>query len=225
MRMRVSPVLPNVHGAPTAQDVKDRIAPPANATLYDVWYAKGNRIYQCNPEKTGFQFWYNVQTHAFLYPTQGEEEPFEKPGREIGQLMAAPLNPDQQMASPIDTYPTIYYYPDGSWVGTTKPLATTTKEEGRAERGDANNLDDHLEPVVYRSTDGYLSHATYVIRLKSIDGSVPPKEACTTKGLVINKPFTAFFMFYTDDEGLQQLSEEKIKWNNMVRDYARPPKV
>lgn len=84
--------LPNLQGAPSHQNVKERIAPPAGAKLYDVWYAKGNRIYQCNPERTGFQHWYNVQTHAFMYPTKGVQEPFERPGQEIGQLAAMPLN-------------------------------------------------------------------------------------------------------------------------------------
>jgi hypothetical protein len=90
--------LPALAGvAPDASHVKQRIAPPANATLYDVYYAKGNRIYQCNPELKGFQHWYNVQTHAFLYPTKGQQAPFDIEGREIAQLAAAPLNPDQQM--------------------------------------------------------------------------------------------------------------------------------
>lgn len=83
--------------APDASHVKQRIAPPANNTLYDVYYAKGNRIYQCNPELKGFQHWYNVQTHAFLYPTKGYKAPFDIEAREIGQLAAAPLNPEQQM--------------------------------------------------------------------------------------------------------------------------------
>jgi hypothetical protein len=83
--------------APTTKDVKERIAPPANSTLFEVYYAKGNRIYQCNPELKGFQHWYNVQTQAFLYPTKNEQAPFDVPGKEIGQLSAAPLNPDQQM--------------------------------------------------------------------------------------------------------------------------------
>lgn len=89
--------LAHLKGAPSAADVKERIAPPQGASLYDVWYAKGNRIYQCNPERTGFQHWYNVQTHAFLYPTDGEEPPYDKAGREIGQLAAMPLNASQQM--------------------------------------------------------------------------------------------------------------------------------
>lgn len=83
--------------APDSSFVKERIAPPTNATLFDVYFARGNRIYQCNPEKKGFQHWYNVQTHAFLYPTRGEVAPFDREGKEIGQLSAAPLNPEQQM--------------------------------------------------------------------------------------------------------------------------------
>jgi hypothetical protein len=83
--------------APTAKDVKERIAPPANASLFEVYYAKGNRIYQCNPELQGFQHWYNVQTQALLYPTKNEQAPFDVPGKEIGQMAAAPLNSDQQM--------------------------------------------------------------------------------------------------------------------------------
>jgi hypothetical protein len=83
--------------APDTSDVKERITPPNNTTLYDVYFARGNRIYQCNPELKGFQHWYNVQTHAFLYPTKGKEAPFDGEGKEIGQLSAAPLNPEQQM--------------------------------------------------------------------------------------------------------------------------------
>ncbi|ORY93519.1 hypothetical protein BCR43DRAFT_527058 [Syncephalastrum racemosum] len=206
--------LPELQGAPSSQHVKERIAPPPGAKLYDVWYAKGNRIYQCNPERTGFQHWYNVQTHAFLYPTQDVQAPYERPGQEIGQLAAMPLNGTE--ADPMDTYPVIYHYPDGSWVGTSRPLATTTKEEGRVERGDAKNLDDHLEPATYTSDDGYLSHAKYVVRLNSIDGSVPAADTCTTKGLVVNKPFTAYFMFYTDDQGMQNLRREQVQWRKMV---------
>jgi hypothetical protein len=44
--------------APDNSHVKQRIAPPANATLYDVYFARGNRVYQCNPELKGFQHWY-----------------------------------------------------------------------------------------------------------------------------------------------------------------------
>lgn len=101
-------------------------------------------------------------------------------------------------------------------MGTSRPLATTTKEEGRVERGDAKNLDDHLEPATYTSDDGYLSHAKYVVRLNSIDGSVPAADTCTTKGLIVNKPFTAYFMFYTDDQGLQNLEREQVQWQKMV---------
>lgn len=90
--------LPDLYNsAPNESHVKERISPPEGSKLYDVWYAKGNRIYQCNPEKQGFQHWYNVQTHAFLYPTKGHEAPFNKDGMEIGQLSAAPLNLEQQM--------------------------------------------------------------------------------------------------------------------------------
>lgn len=92
-------LLPDLHGgAPSASYVKERIRPPEGSVLFDVWYAKGNRIYQCNPERTGFQHWYNVQTHAFLYPTQDNRpEPFDVPGTEIGQLAAMPLNQTMQM--------------------------------------------------------------------------------------------------------------------------------
>ncbi|CAO0792950.1 unnamed protein product [Mucor circinelloides] len=209
-----------LNAAPTASDVKERIAPPANATLYDVWYAKGRRVYQCNPEKTGFQHWYSVQTHAFLYPTKGEQAPFDVAGKEIGQIAAAPLNPEHQEANPIDTTPVIYNYKDGSWLGTGRPGATTTKEEGRAERGDSVHLDDHFATVSKSSTDGYLSHAKYIVRLGSTDGVMPPPDHCTQKGMVVSKPFSAYFMFYTDAEGVDQLAEEKKEWERMVVEYT-----
>lgn len=125
----------------------------------------------------------------------------------------------QFRADPMETIPVIYYYPDGSWAGSTHPLATTTKEPGRVERGDAGNLDDHLEPVAYTSEDGYLSHAKYIVRLNSIDGAVPAANECTIKGMVVNKPFTAYFMVYTDHEGLQRLAKERVEWNRMVEKY------
>ena len=84
--------LPDVHGAPSAAYVKESLRPPENHNAYDVLYAKGNRVYQCNPERTGFQHWYNVQTHAFLYPTKERKEPFDLAGLEIGQVAMAPLN-------------------------------------------------------------------------------------------------------------------------------------
>ncbi|ORX61375.1 hypothetical protein DM01DRAFT_1316070 [Hesseltinella vesiculosa] len=211
--------LPSVKGVPTAADVKERIAPPEGQHLYDVWYAKGNRIYQCNPELTGFQHWYNVQTHAFLYPTAGREAPFDIDGEEIGQISAAPLNKTEQMANPVDTYPTIYYFPDGSWTASGHPLATTTKEDGRVERGDAVNLDDHLEQASYSSTNGYLSHANYVVRLQSLDGVVPAADTCKEKGAIVNKPFTAYFMAYTDEEGLAALKKEKEEWDALSEKY------
>ncbi|KAL9554522.1 hypothetical protein MBANPS3_002772 [Mucor bainieri] len=206
--------------APTGSDVKERITPPANATLYDVWYAKGRRVYQCNPEKKGFQHWYTVQTHALLYPTKGEHAPFDVEGKEVGQMAAAPLNPEHQEANPIDTTPVIYNYRDGSWLGTGRPEATTTKEEGRAERGDSVHLDDHYATVSKSSTDGYLSHAKYVVRLGSVDGVVPPPDHCTQKGMVVSKPFNAYFMFYTDAEGVDQIAEEKKEWERMVTEYT-----
>lgn len=120
----------------------------------------------------------------------------------------------------MDTMPVIYNYRDGSWAGTARPLATTTREEGRKERGDGVHLDDHIVPVTKASTDGYLSHAKYIIRLNSLEGVVPAAETCTKKGLLINKPFTAYFMFYTDVEGMQQLSEEEVEWKEMVENYT-----
>ncbi|CEP11987.1 hypothetical protein [Parasitella parasitica] len=212
------PALLNV--APNSADVKERIAPPANATLYDVWYGKGRRVYQCNPEKKGFQHWYSVQTHAFLYPTKGEQAPFDIAGKEIGQIAAAPLNPEHQEANPIDTMPVIYNYKDGSWLGTGRPSATTTKEEGRAERGDSVHLDDHFAVVSKSSTDGYLSHAKYLVRLASTDGVMPPPEHCTQKGMIVSKPFSAYFMFYTDAEGVEDLAKEKVEWERMVAEYT-----
>ncbi|KAI9024912.1 hypothetical protein CLU79DRAFT_834045 [Phycomyces nitens] len=215
-RLGLADRVPNLVGAPTENDVKERISPPPEASLYEVLYAKGNRVYVCNPEKSGFQHWYNVQTHAELYPTRGEEPPFDKPGNQIALLSAAPLNQTQQMASPINTYPVVMYYPDGSWVGTGHPLSTTSREPGRAERGDDANLDDHLEKAAYASTDGYLSHARYVVRLNSLDGHVPAPSSCVTKGTLVNKPFEAFFMFYTDDQGLSDLNVEQEVWKKMV---------
>ncbi|KAK4520498.1 ADP-ribosylation factor protein 3 [Mucor velutinosus] len=209
-----------LNAAPTSSDVKERIAPPANATLYDVWYAEGRRVYQCNPELKGFLHWYNVQTQAFLYPTNGEQAPFDVAGKEVGQMSAAPLNPEHQEANPIDTTPVIYYYKDGSWLGTGRPLVTTTKEEGREERGDSVHLDDHLAAVSKSSTDGYLSHAKYIVRLGSIDGVVPPADDCTQKGMLVTKPFNAYYMFYTDAEGVNQLAEEKKEWERMVMEYT-----
>lgn len=120
----------------------------------------------------------------------------------------------------MDTTPIIYNYQDGSWAGTARPLSTTTKEEGRAERGDSKHLDDHLTPVVKSSTDGYLSHAKYIVRLNSYEGVVPAAETCTKKGLLVNKPFTAYFMFYTDNKGVEQLAAEKVKWEEMVENFT-----
>lgn len=120
----------------------------------------------------------------------------------------------------MDTMPVIYNYRDGSWAGTARPMATTTREEGRVERGDSVHLDDHIVPVTKSSTDGYLSHAKYIVRLNSIDGVVPAAESCTTKGLLVNKPFTAYFMFYTDADGLKQLATEEAEWNEMVSEYT-----
>ncbi|KAI9484964.1 hypothetical protein BDB00DRAFT_983480 [Zychaea mexicana] len=210
-------ILPDVHGAPSAAYVKESLRPPEGNNAYDVLYAKGNRVYQCNPERTGFQHWYNVQTHAFLYPTKERKEPFDLPGLEIGQVAMAPLNGTQ--ADPLDPVPVMTYYPDGSWVGTTRPLKTTTLEEGRAERGDAGNLDDHLEPVVYTSDDGYFSHAKYIVRLGSLDGVRPAAEDCTYKGKLVNKPFTAFFLLYTNQEGEENLVKEKEAWDQLVEEY------
>ncbi|KAI7904433.1 uncharacterized protein BX663DRAFT_485248 [Cokeromyces recurvatus] len=209
-----------VNNAPSIANVKERISPPNNMTVFDVWFARGNRIYQCNPELTGFQHWYNVQTQAYLYPTQRQEAPFDVQGREIGQLNAAPLDPLQQMANPLDTMPVIYSYREGSWVSTGRPLATTTLEEGRVERGDNIHLDDHLTPVIRTSTNGYLSHTRYIVRIGSLDGVVPAAGDCVRKGSLVNKPFTAYYMFYTDDEGLNALEQEHIEWERLVEEYT-----
>lgn len=115
--------------------------------------------------------------------------------------------------------PVIYNYKDGSWLGTGRPDATTTKEEGRAERGDSVHLDDHVVAVSKSSTDGYLSHAKYLVRLGSTDGVMPPSDHCTQKGMVVSKPFNAYFMFYADAEGVDQLAEEKVEWDKMVAEY------
>lgn len=123
-------------------------------------------------------------------------------------------------ANPIDTIPVVYNYADGSWAGTARPLATTTKEEGRIERGDNVHLDDHVVPVSKSSTNGYLSHAKYIVRLGSMNGVVPAADTCVKKGMLINKPFTAYFMFYTDAQGLEQIAQEKIEWDNMVLNYT-----
>lgn len=130
------------------------------------------------------------------------------------------LNLANYRANPIDTTPVIYNYQDGSWLGTGRPGATTTKEEGRAERGDSVHLDDHFATVSKSSTDGYLSHAKYIVRLGSTDGVMPPPDHCTQKGMVVSKPFSAYFMFYTDAEGVDQLAEEKKEWERMVVEYT-----
>ncbi|KAI9349959.1 hypothetical protein BD770DRAFT_326854 [Pilaira anomala] len=209
------------YSPPVASDVKERIAPPAESShLYEVYFAKGNRIFQCNPEKADPQHWYKVQTHAFLYATNGQHAPFDREGNEVGQMFVAPMNTEQQKSNPVHTTPLIYNFRDGSWVGTTKPLATTKEEKGRIERGDEFNLDDHIAPVTNTSIDGYLSHATYVTRLNTLEGLAPASELCTTKGLVINKPFSAYFLFYTNDEGKKKLAEEGAIWEQMVADYT-----
>lgn len=119
----------------------------------------------------------------------------------------------------MDVIPVIYYYPDGSWVGTSRPLATTTREEGRAERGDAANLDDHLEPAAFNSEDGYLSHAKYVVRLGSLDGAVPAPADCDMKGKTVIKPFTAYYLMYTDQQGEELLRTEHEEWQRMIEEY------
>ncbi|KAL0088147.1 hypothetical protein J3Q64DRAFT_1724276 [Phycomyces blakesleeanus] len=215
-RLGTADRVPGLVGAPTEENVKPLIAPPPEASLYDVFYAKGTRVYVCNPEKTGFQHWYNVQTHAELYPTRDEEPPFDKPGNQIALMSVAPLNQTQQMASPMTTYPVIMYYPDGSWVGTDHPLKTTSREPGRAERGDGANIDDHIERAAYTSTNGYLSHARYVVRLNSLNGQVPSHASCVTKGTLESRPFEAFFMFYTDEQGFSELNREQEIWQKMV---------
>ncbi|CDH54971.1 hypothetical protein RO3G_10343 [Lichtheimia corymbifera JMRC:FSU:9682] len=210
--------LPDVHNAaPGASNVKERIRPPEGMSAYDVFYAKGQRVYQCNPERTGFQHWYSVQTLGSLYPTKDRQPPFDLAGSEVGSISVAPLN--SSVADPMDVIPVIYYYPDGSWVGTSRPLATTTREEGRAERGDAGNLDDHLEPAAFNSEDGYLSHAKYVVRLGSLDGAVPAPEDCDIKGKTVIKPFTAYYLMYTNQEGEELLRTEREEWNRMIEEY------
>lgn len=82
---------------PTSVHVKERIAPPKDQQLYNVFYAKGHRIYQCNPERRRFMRWYNVQNQAFLYATKGKTAPFDVPGNEIGQMNSAPMNKTLQM--------------------------------------------------------------------------------------------------------------------------------
>ncbi|KAI8338458.1 hypothetical protein BC941DRAFT_350963 [Chlamydoabsidia padenii] len=202
---------------PTAHHVKESISPPKDQQLYNVFYAKGNRIYQCNPEKRRFMRWYNVQTQAFLYPTKGRTAPFDVPGFEIGQITAAPLNKTQQMSDPEELYTTAYYYPDGSWYATGHPVAGTSQEEGRTERGDAGvNLDDHLTRTAWTSTDGYFSHADYVVRLNALDGAHPDKTACTVKGSVLVRPFTAYMMLYAGPEKILALEKEEAEWNALV---------
>lgn len=81
-------------------------------------------------------------------------------------------------------------------------------------------MDDHFATVSKSSTDGYLSHAKYIVRLGSTDGVMPPSDHCTQKGMVVSKPFSAYFMFYTDAEGVGQLAEEKKEWERMVEEYT-----
>ncbi|KAI9247851.1 hypothetical protein BY458DRAFT_560249 [Sporodiniella umbellata] len=211
--------------APTEAQVKPSLLPPEGHKLFDVFHAKGNRIYQCNPEKKGFQHWYSVQTHAFLYPTKNRQAPFDIPGQEIGQLSVAPINENQLQSNPIDVAPVIYYYPDGSWVSTGRPIKTTSMEMTPAERIKAQHLDDHLTNVAKSTTDGYLSHTKYMVRLNSMDGVAPKAEECTTKGMVINKPFSAYFMFYTDADGESKLAQEKIAWDQMAKEFVPNPKA
>ncbi|KAG1444117.1 hypothetical protein G6F56_010425 [Rhizopus delemar] len=206
--------------APTQAQVKASLSPPAGHTVFDVFYAKGNRIYQCNPEKKGFQHWYSVQTHAFLYPTQGKQAPYDQQGQEIGQLSIAPLSNNPTQSNPNDVVPVMYYYPDGSWLGSARPIATTSMEMGLAERLKAQHLDDHLVSVTKNTVDGYFSHAKYVVRLNTMDGMAPRAEECVTKGQVVNKPFTAYFLLYTDSEGLVQLAQEKVAWDQMVEEFT-----
>ncbi|CAO3644293.1 unnamed protein product [Cunninghamella blakesleeana] len=212
------------NGVPGSTDVKESIHPPENTRLYDVWYGKGNRFYQCNPEKDGFERWYNVQTHAFFYETKGKSGPYDIEGTEIGQLAVAPLNNGTQniesKPDPMDIYSTFYYLPDGSWTASGRPLSTTSREKDRAERGDKDNLDDHLTKTLFSSKDGYLSHAKYIVRLNTLDGARPDNEACTEKGKVVNKPFSGYYLFYADDASNEALQREQSAWKALVDKYS-----
>ncbi|KAI9302414.1 hypothetical protein BJ944DRAFT_167332 [Cunninghamella echinulata] len=209
---------------PGSLDVKESLQPPEGHRLYDVWYGKGNRFYQCNPEKDGFERWYNVQTHTFLYATKGKSAPYDIEGTEIGQLSIAPLNitqgQQQQKSDPMDIYSTFYYLPDGSWTSSARPLSTTSREKDRAERGDKDNLDDHLTKTLFSSSEGYLSHAKYIVRLNTLDGARPDNNACTEKGMVVNKPFTAYYMLYTDQPNAESLQREQSSWKALVDKYS-----
>ncbi|KAI8086473.1 uncharacterized protein BX664DRAFT_374517 [Halteromyces radiatus] len=197
--------------APTVANVKSSLAPPNDQQLYDVFFAKGYRIYQCNPEKKRLEHWYNVQTHALLYPAKGRQAPFDIEGKAIGQMFAAPLNQTLQMADPDPEHQYIaaYYYPDGSWFSTGHPPTNTIHDEDRKERGDEGvNLDDHLAEAAWTSTDGYFSHVEYAVRLHSLNGTHPAPNQCQVKGVVVNQPFTAFYMLYTGPEGMKAIQNE-----------------
>lgn len=65
-----------------------------------------------------------------------------------------------------------------------------------------------------------MSHAKYLVRLGSTDGTMPPANHCTQKGMVVSKPYSAYFMFYSDAEGVSKLAEEKVEWERMIAEYT-----
>lgn len=81
-------------------------------------------------------------------------------------------------------------------------------------------MHDYVVATARASTSGYLSHAKYVVRLGSTDGTMPPANHCTQKGMVVSKPYTAYFMFYVDPEGVDRLAQEKVEWERMVTEYT-----
>lgn len=38
--------------------------------------------------------------------------------------------------------------------------------------------------------------------------------------MIVNKPFSAYFMFYTDEEGYAKVTKEKVEWDRMVEEYT-----
>ncbi|KAH8548267.1 hypothetical protein BGW37DRAFT_507277 [Umbelopsis sp. PMI_123] len=167
------------------------IDPPATANLIAIYYAKGIRYHECVPTHPVHLKWYNVQTTATLY-----DKPFSEDATEVGTMSFAPMNLTHTEVNSESRYPVFYNLKDGSFAVIGNPKNTTRNMGDH----DESYIDDHITPVVHTSESGAWKDTMWIVRANSSRSAPPSEDQCTTAGSILQRPYEAMYLFYTDSE-------------------------
>lgn len=63
-----------------------------------------------------------------------------------------------------------------------------------------------------------MSRTKHSIHPGSLEGAAPAPDSCTEKGMLVNKPFDAYYMIYTEAESKKQVPDEEFERKRIVKE-------